>query len=103
MILFLIISGAVFGAVELIQHLFSGSIDHFLLYVLHTVAAWLLLTKRDKKQIIPHIFAELFSVSMIVSMRTAVFSVTKGAERSFVQLTLLYIVSDLIAVLFILF
>lgn len=100
--LFPVLSGVIFGASVFAMQILFGSFDLSLLYLLHTAAAFILLTDKSRKSLIPLIFAEVFSASLIRSMQTAVFSVTRGAERSFGQVTLLYLASDIIAALFIL-
>lgn len=102
MIGFPIIAGVIFGIAEYTQNRLLGGVYLLSLYLLHTVAALFLLTDKSKESIISLICAEVFSGCMIGSIQTAVFSVAKGAERSFVQITLLYLASDLIGVLFIL-
>lgn len=101
-LLFPIISGAVFGILEFVQNLFFGGVDLSLLYLLHTLAAFLILTEKSKDSFISLIFAELFSASLIGSMQTAVFSVARGAERSFPAVTLLYLASYFISSAFVL-
>lgn len=101
-VLFPVLSGVIFGAAAFAMQIIFGGFDLSLLYLLHTVAAFILLTDKSRKSLIPLIFAEVFSASLIRSMQTAVFSVTRGAERSFGQVTLLYLASDIIAALFIL-
>lgn len=68
----------------------------------YEAAAYFLLADRSKENIIFLICAELFSGCMIGSMQTAVFSVARGAERSFAEVTLLYTIGFLAAVLFVL-
>lgn len=101
-VLFPVLSGVIFGAAAFAMQIIFGGFDLSLLYLLHTVAAFILLTDKSRKSLIPLIFAEVFSASLIRSMQTAVFSVARGAERSFGQVTLLYLASDIIAALFIL-
>lgn len=101
-VLFPVLSGVIFGAAVFAMQIIFGGFDLSLLYLLHTVAAFILLTDKSRKSLIPLIFAEVFSASLIRSMQTAVFSVARGAERTFWQVTLLYLASDIIAALFIL-
>lgn len=101
-VLFPVLSGAVFGAAAFAMQIVFGGFDLILLYLLHTAAAFILLTDKSIKSLVSLILAELFSASLIGSMRTAVFSFTGGSERSFWQVTLLYLASDIAAALFIL-
>lgn len=101
-VFFSVISGVIFGMAALVMQMVFGRFDLTLLHLLHTAAAFILLTDKSRKSLIPLIFAEVFSASLIRSMQTAVFSVTRGAERSFWQVTLLYLASDTIAALFML-
>lgn len=101
-VLFPVLSGVIFGAAVFAMQIIFGGFDLSLLYLLHTAAAFILLTDKSRKSLIPLILAEAFSASLIRSMQTAVFSVTRGAERSFGQVTLLYLASDVISALFIL-
>lgn len=101
-VLFPVLSGVIFGVAAFAMQIIFGGFDLLPLYLLHTVAAFILLTNKSRKSLIPLIFAEVFSASLIRSMQTAVFSVTRGAERTFGQVTLLYLASDIIAALFIL-
>ncbi|WP_295155736.1 sensor histidine kinase [uncultured Ruminococcus sp.] len=98
---FPVITGVIFGIAEFLQNRFLGGVDLLPLYLLHTAAAIFLLADRSKENIISLICAELFSGCMIGSMQTAVFSVTNGAKRSFVQVTLLYLTGYLAAALFV--
>ena len=100
-ILFPVITGVIFGIVELLQNRFLGVVYLLPLYLLHTVAAIFLLSDKSKENIISLICAELFSGCMIGSMQTAVFSVSNGTERSFIQVTLLYLTSYIAAALFV--
>ena len=99
--LFPVIVGVFFGIAEFLQNRFLGGVDLLPLYLLHTVAALFLLADRSKENIISLICAELFSGCMIGSMQTAVFSVSNGTERSFIQVTLLYLTSYIAAALFV--
>ena len=99
--LFPVIVGVFFGITEFLQNRFLGGVDLLPLYLLHTVAALFLLADRSKENIISLICAELFSGCMIGSMQTAVFSVSNGTERSFIQVTLLYLTSYIAAALFV--
>ena len=101
-ILFPMFAGVIFGIAEYLQSRFLGAVDLLPLYLLHTAAAYFLLADRGKENIISLICAELFSGCMIGSMQTAVFSVARGAERSFAEVTLLYTIGFLAAVLFVL-
>ena len=100
-ILFPMIAGVLFGITGFLQNRFLGGVDLLPMYLLHTAAAFVLLTDKRKESIISLICAELFSGCMIGSMQTAVFSVTNGAERSFVQVTLLYMTGYISAALFV--
>lgn len=99
---FSIISGVVFGAATFAMQMLFGRFNLTPLYVLYTAAAFLLLTNKRISSLVSLIFAEMFSASLIRSMQTAVFSVTQGAERSFWQVTLLYLAGDVLAALFVL-
>lgn len=101
-VLFPVISGAVFGAAAFAMQIIFGGFDLIPLYLLHTAAAFLLLTDKSIKSLMPLLFAEVFSASLIRSMQTAVFSLAMGAERSFWQVTLLYLASDVLSALFVL-
>ena len=100
-ILFPMFAGVIFGITGFLQNSFLGGINMLPLYLLHTVAAVFLLADKSKGSIISLICAELFSGCMIGSIQTAVFSVTNGAERSFIQVTLLYLTGYLAAALFV--
>ena len=100
-ILFPMFAGVIFGITGFLQNSFLGGINMLPLYLLHTVAAVFLLADKSKGSIISLICAEMFSCCMIGSIQTAVFSVTNGAERSFIQVTLLYLTGYLAAALFV--
>ncbi|MCR5121954.1 MAG: GHKL domain-containing protein [Ruminococcus sp.] len=100
-IIFPVIAGVIFGIAFFLQNKLIGGLFPLPLYLLHTAAAFFLLTERKKADLLPLICAELFSGCMIGSMQTALFSVTNGAERSFIPVTLLYLGGFLAAVLFV--
>ncbi|MBR1752525.1 MAG: GHKL domain-containing protein [Ruminococcus sp.] len=99
---FPIFAGVIFGIAEFLQNRFLGGVDLLPLYLLHTFAVCFLLNEKNNDSVISLICAEIFSACTLGSIQTAVFSAAKGAERSFVQVTLLYLASDLMGVLFIL-
>ncbi len=101
-LLFSVIAGVIFCAAALMQNTFHGSINPEPLLILHTIAACFLLTEKHTADFVSLLCAELFSCAMIGSMQTAVFSLSSSAERSFLQLTLLYFAGALAAVLFVL-
>lgn len=96
-ILFPIFAGVIFGISEFLQNRLFGGVDLLPLYLLHTVAAIFLLADKSKGNIISLICAELFSGCMIGSIQTAVFSVSNAVERSFLQVTLLYLAAYIIS------
>lgn len=89
--LFPIIFGVIFGITAMIQNRWFGSIWLTPLFILHTVAAFFITTEKSIDHLFSLIFAELFSASLISSVQTAVFSVSKGTERTFAEVTLLYL------------
>ena len=97
-ILFPVIAGVIFGIWEYVANMYSGIVDYLPLYVLHTVAACFLLREKNKDHLLSLICAELFSASLISGIQTALFSVFKGADRSSMQIFLLYAASGLSAV-----
>ena len=101
-VLFPIFAGAIFGAADHLESIFLGAFFPQPMLLLHTMALWLFLTDKKMKNFIPLICAELFSGCITGSIRTAAFSLTNGAERSFWQVNLLYAASCLAAVLFLL-
>ena len=101
-LLFPIIAGMIFSITIFVHNIFSNAIYLLPLYLLHTLAAFFLLTDKNIKNVISLICAELFSCCMLSSIQTATFSITNGAERSFIQVNLLYAVSYLLAALFVL-
>ena len=101
-LLFPLIAGAVYGLAAFLMTVLTDAYFPTGLYVLHTAAAFLLVTDRRADSFLSLICAELFSVCLLYSMQTAAFSVARGAERSFVQVTLLYIGSYVLATGFVL-
>lgn len=99
--LFPVMSGLIFGIAEFIENLWCGVIWLTPLFIIHTAAAFFLLTDKNKDHLLSLIFAELFSASLISSVQTAVFSVSKGTERSFAEVTLLYFAAYIISAAFV--
>lgn len=100
--LFPVMSGLIFGIAAFIENIWFGSMILEPLFLLHTTAAFFLLTDKNKDHLLPLIFAELFSASLINSVQTAVFSVSKGTERTFAEITLLYFAAYIISAVFVL-
>lgn len=100
--LFPIMSGLIFGIAAFIENLWCGVIWLTPLFIIHTAAAFFLLTDKNKDHLLSLIFAELFSASLINSVQTAVFSVSKGTERTFAEITLLYFAAYIISAVFVL-
>ena len=100
--LFPVMSGLIFGIAAFIENLWCGVIWLTPLFIIHTAAAFFLLTDKNKDHLLPLIFAELFSASLINSVQTAVFSVSKGTERTFAEITLLYFAAYIISAVFVL-
>lgn len=100
-VFFPVISGLLFGAAAFIENLWCGVIWLTPLFIIHTAAAFFLLTDKNKDHLLSLIFAELFSASLISSVQTAVFSVSKGTERSFAEVTLLYFAAYIISAAFV--
>lgn len=99
--LFPVMSGLIFGIAAFIENLWCGVIWLTPLFIIHTAAAFFLLTDKNKDHLLSLIFAELFSASLISSVQTAVFSVSKGTERSFAEVTLLYFAAYIISAAFV--
>ena len=99
--LFPVMSGLIFGIAAFIENLWCGVIWLTPLFIIHTAAAFFLLTGKNKDHLLSLIFAELFSASLISSVQTAVFSVSKGMERSFAEVTLLYFAAYIISAAFV--
>lgn len=97
-----IMSGLIFGIAAFIENLWCGVIWFTPLFIIHTVAAFFLLTDKNKDHLLSLIFAELFSASLISSVQTAVFSVSMGTERTFAELNLLYFAAYIISAAFVL-
>lgn len=100
--LFPVMSGLIFGIAAFIENIWFGSMILEPLFLLHTTAAFFLLADKNKDHLLPLIFAELFSASLINSVQTAVFSVSKGTERTFAEITLLYFAAYIISAVFVL-
>ena len=103
--LFPVMAGLISCIAAYFQIRLDGSVhaDPFCILLLHTAAVFLLLTDRSRDHFLSLIFAEMFSTSLIRSIRTAVMSLSRGSERSFTQLTLLYLATYIIAAVYILF
>lgn len=97
-----IMSGLIFGIAAFIENLWCGVIWLTPLFIIHTAAAFFLLTDKNKDHLLSLIFAELFSASLISSVQTAVFSVSMGTERTFAELNLLYFAAYIISAAFVL-
>lgn len=95
--LFPVLSGLIFGIAAFIENRWLGGIWLTPLFIIHTAAAFFLLTDKNKDHLLSLIFAELFSSSLISGVQTAVFSVSKGTERSFAGVTLLYLAAYIIS------
>ncbi|SHM34510.1 sensor histidine kinase [Ruminococcus flavefaciens] len=95
--LFYVLSGVIFGIISFIQNRYFGGIDSTQLYILHTFAMFFILTNKSINHLLSLIFAEMFSVSLISSVQTAVFSVSNRTERSFTAETLLYFAAYIIS------
>lgn len=100
-------SGAVMGIIMLIPVLLSEKeinispiLDGF--YVLHTIIGWYLMTDRNADSLFSLIMAEVFSASVMNNMQTAVFSLTDNASESFAITNIMYCVSYVVSVIFIL-
>lgn len=100
-------SGAVMGIIMLIPVLLSEKeinispiLDGF--YVLHTIIGWYLVTDRNADSLFSLIMAEVFSASVMNNMQTAVFSLTDNASESFAITNIMYCVSYVVSVIFIL-
>ncbi len=98
---FPVISGMIYGIMAFIQDRYFGAIYPISLYILHMAAVFLILTDKSRDHLLSLVFAELFSVSLINSVQTAVFSVSKGTERSFAEVTLLYFAAYFILAVFV--
>ena len=99
---FPVLSGMGFGIAAWIGNRFFGGIWIDPLLILHTAATFFILTDKTKGNWLPLLFAELFSASLIGNVQTAVFSVSNGKERSFLQVTLLYFAAYCFAAVFVL-
>ena len=97
--LFAVISGAVCSALWAFQNIYFGAIDGLPFYLLHTIAAFFLLTDKSFDSAISLICAEIFSASLIDSIQKAVFSVIKSSDM---LPLLLYAAGYAISVVFIL-
>ena len=100
--LFPALSGLIFGIAAFIENLWLGVIWLTPMFIIHTTTAFFLLTDKNKDHLPPLIFAELFSASLISSVQTALFSVSKGTERSFAEVTFLYFAAYIISAVFVL-
>lgn len=78
----------------------SPILDGF--YVLHTIIGWYLMTDRNADSLFSLIMAEVFSASVMNNMQTAVFSLTDNASESFAITNIMYCVSYVVSVIFIL-
>lgn len=106
-IIFSLCSGAVMGIIMLIMVLLSEKeinispvLDGF--YLLHTVVGLYLITDRNGDSLFSLIMAEVFSASVMNNMQTAIFSLTYNASESFAITNIMYCVSYVASVIFIL-
>ena len=95
-VFFPVISGLLFGAAAL-ENIWFGSMILEPLFLLHTAAAFFVLTKKSRDHLLSLVLAELFSASLISSVQTAIFSVSNVTERTFIGVTLLYLSAYIIA------
>ena len=100
--LFPILSGLVFDVAAFIESLWLGVIWLTPLFIAYTAAAFFLLTEKNKDHLLSLLFAELFSTSLISSVQTAIFSISEGTKRTFVELNLLYFAAYIISAVFVL-
>lgn len=96
-VFFPVISGLLFGAAAFIENIWFGSMILEPQFLLHTAAAFLVLTKKSRDHLLSLVLAELFSASLISSVQTAIFSVYNVTERTFIGVTLLYLSAYIIA------
>ena len=96
-VFFPVISGLLFGAAAFAEKLLFGFMILEPLFILHTAAAFFILTKKSRDHLLSLVLAELFSASLISSVQTAVFSVSNVTERTFIGVTLLYLSAYIIA------
>ena len=90
-LLFPLLFGAGYGLLAILQQQILGGIDLSAMFVIHTVAAFLLVTARSLDHLFSLLLAELFAGSLILSVQTAVFALARGGERGFWAVTLLYV------------
>lgn len=104
--LFSVCSGAVLAAAVLIQLLVSDAPPNIyptqvVFFILHAALGWTLAVSRNGDGFISLIFAQLFSLSVINSVQTAVFSLINGSDRSWAEVTALYCAVYLLSVGFV--
>ena len=71
-------------------------------YILHTLLGWLLIAEKNADGLVSLIFAQIFSISVIGSIQTAVFSLINGADKTLWQVNMLYCAAFLLSVGFVL-
>ena len=106
-IIFSLCSGLAMGIVTLIQVLLSADVINAspvleIFYLLHTILGWCLLTDRKWDSLFSLVMAEVFSASVMNSMQTAFFSLIDNFSDSFVIITVMYYVSYVVSVMFVL-
>lgn len=99
--LFPVLSGIIFGVAVFIENNWLGIIWLTPLFIIHTAVAFFILTDKSRDHLLALLFAELFSASLISSVQTAIFSVSKGTERTTMEVTLLYLAAYIISAVFI--
>ncbi|MCR4644141.1 MAG: GHKL domain-containing protein [Oscillospiraceae bacterium] len=102
-VLFPLLFGIVNVLLCLVQQLLLGALLPSVMVVFHTIAAFLLLTGRKWDHLLSLVMAEIFSMSLISSVQMAVFAITKGGERGFLAVTLLYALIYAVSVGFVYF
>ena len=106
-IIFSLSSGAVMGIIMLIQIFLSEKEINVspvveIFYLLHTIVGWCLITGRNADSLFSLIMAEVFSASIMNSMQTALFSLADNSSESFIKINIMYCVSYVVSVMFIL-
>ena len=71
-------------------------------YILHTLLGWLLIAEKNADGLVSLIFAQIFSISVIGSIQTAVFSLINGTDKTLWQVNALYCAAFLLSVGFVL-
>ena len=102
-VLFPLLFGIVNGLLCLVQRELLGAFLPSVMVVLHTIAAFLLLTRRSWDHLLSMVLAEFFSMCLISSVQMAVFAITKAGERGFWSVTMLYALIYAVSVGFVYF